>query len=710
MKIIKLILFLTIVAGVSSTFAAQCPTTNQIIDPEVLQWIHHPVTANNPEEYFSGVLELGESTFVINGETMTTRAYRQEGGQYTIPGPTMMMEPGKKYVVTFRNLLPYEVPNPKHNISKDPNISNLHTHGLHISGEGVADDVTREIEGGFAGDYVYEILPDHMGGTYWYHAHHHGSTFLQVAGGAMGMIVMDDEFDQIPANVAAMTEKQLAIAYLDPGAKGTGGDTLISGTLSPSWTVNGKINGNVCTQPNTWQHWRVLLADRDAKMKTVSFGNQCEVALMARDGVWRTQAPKILANNSIELTGASRADFAIRCSADSSIMVNGNTVANVYVDGVTGSTVHPFASDGVSSWSAKRPSYLRDLRGVTPSNTETVHMGARTINGNKFDVNVPTFSLNADGVQAWSINGAQNHPFHLHIYHFQVNGACGAFEDGEYYDTIASNCDVRFDLNPQTSTVYQGRTIMHCHILDHEDQGAMGWADVLGGMAPPSYPVNDDLGVVYRLHYPIESAPGLPPSAPSQLAATTASSSQINLTWADNSNNEDNFVVERSLNGIDFTVAATLAANLTSYSDTGLQSATTYTYRLSAVNAADSSAFSNLASATTDQAGQASSIQVGSISLSTNSVGGGQKQGVATVVILDDLGNPVQDAFVSGEFTGDINEQVINGLPTDASGTTTITSSGTAKGKLTLSFCVTNVSHNTLQGFTAPPGAVCGTL
>ena len=56
------------------------------------------------------------------------------------------------------------------------------------------------------------------------------------------------------------------------------------------------------------------------------------MALLARDGVWRTEAPLVLGTNSLELTGASRADLAVRCSADSALTVNGTTVANIYAD------------------------------------------------------------------------------------------------------------------------------------------------------------------------------------------------------------------------------------------------------------------------------------------------------------------------------------------------------------------------------------------
>jgi FtsP/CotA-like multicopper oxidase with cupredoxin domain len=214
------------------------------------------------------------------------------------------------------------------------------------------------------------------------------------------------------------------------------------------------------------------------------------VALLARDGVWRNVAPKQLPTNSLELTGASRADLAIRCSADSNVSVNGTVVAQVFADATLPAnlTVGPYSTGATgTTWSAQRPAYLRDLRGETSFESRTVSMGARTINGSNFDMNVPTFTIPAVSVQEWNVK-ANAHPFHLHVYHFQMNGASGPFEDGEYYDTLAATGYVRFDLNPATSSVYDGATVMHCHILDHEDQGAMGWSDIIGGSGPPSYP------------------------------------------------------------------------------------------------------------------------------------------------------------------------------------------------------------------------------
>jgi FtsP/CotA-like multicopper oxidase with cupredoxin domain len=480
-------LAISILAVAGTAQASVCPASNVIQDPPAFQW-----TAQNG--YWYGVLEFGATTLTIGADTLTTRAYRQAGGSYGIPGPTIRMTPGNTYVLTLKNLLPYAPASTVVNNFKDPDITNIHTHGLHVSPMTPSDDVMRVINGGYCGDYVYQVPADHMGGTLWYHPHHHGATFLQVSTGGFGLLLVDDSNDGIPAGVAGMTERQLVVGRLDPSVAGTGGDTLISGTLSTTWTVNGKVQGNLCSPVNEWQHWRVLLADANAMAKTLSVGAGCQVALLARDGVWRNVAPLPLPTNSLDLTGASRADLAVKCSGDSTIAVNGTVVANVHADATLPAnlTVGPYSNGSIgTTWSARRPSYLRDLRGVTTVEQRTVNMGARTINGSKFDMNVPTFTIPAGSVQQWTIKGATNHPFHLHVYHFQMKGACGAFEDGEYYDTLAAGpCKTRFDLNPATSEVYDGTTIMHCHILDHEDQGAMGWSDILGGLAPPSYPAS----------------------------------------------------------------------------------------------------------------------------------------------------------------------------------------------------------------------------
>ena len=94
-----------------------------------------------------------------------------------------------------------------------------------------------------------------------------------------------------------------------------------------------------------------------------------------------------------------------------------------------------------------------------------------------------------------------------------------------------------------------------------------------------------------------------PPSAPSSLSATVISFSQINLSWTDNSLNEMGFYLDRASDsgfGSNL-VSSTLAANVTSFSATGLLPNSTYYFRVRAYGSGGASGNSNTVSATTLQ-------------------------------------------------------------------------------------------------------------
>lgn len=93
------------------------------------------------------------------------------------------------------------------------------------------------------------------------------------------------------------------------------------------------------------------------------------------------------------------------------------------------------------------------------------------------------------------------------------------------------------------------------------------------------------------------------PNAPTGLSVTAVSSSQINLSWTDASNNEEGFRIERCTGSVctPSTVVATVGAGVTSYNDSGLTANTTYRYHVVAFNAGGEST-SNQAGATTQAA------------------------------------------------------------------------------------------------------------
>jgi titin len=83
------------------------------------------------------------------------------------------------------------------------------------------------------------------------------------------------------------------------------------------------------------------------------------------------------------------------------------------------------------------------------------------------------------------------------------------------------------------------------------------------------------------------------PAAPGALRATSVAPARVVLAWADNSENESGFVIERAAGGGAFVPIATTVANAVSYSDTHLTAEAATLYRVRAVNAAGDSPPSN---------------------------------------------------------------------------------------------------------------------
>jgi fibronectin type 3 domain-containing protein len=93
-----------------------------------------------------------------------------------------------------------------------------------------------------------------------------------------------------------------------------------------------------------------------------------------------------------------------------------------------------------------------------------------------------------------------------------------------------------------------------------------------------------------------------PPTAPAaaiNLNASASSSTKVDLTWTDNSNNETGFKIMRKTGSGSFSLLTTVGANVTSYSDTTAVASTQYTYEIVATNNGVDAAPSNTAAVTT---------------------------------------------------------------------------------------------------------------
>ncbi len=79
----------------------------------------------------------------------------------------------------------------------------------------------------------------------------------------------------------------------------------------------------------------------------------------------------------------------------------------------------------------------------------------------------------------------------------------------------------------------------------------------------------------------------------SNVTATT-----LHLTWNDNANNEDHYLIQRHIPGGQYNVVATLPPNTTSFDDSGLTPGTEYDYHVLASNVAGNTDFSGVLTAT----------------------------------------------------------------------------------------------------------------
>lgn len=84
--------------------------------------------------------------------------------------------------------------------------------------------------------------------------------------------------------------------------------------------------------------------------------------------------------------------------------------------------------------------------------------------------------------------------------------------------------------------------------------------------------------------------------------------------------------------------------------------------------------------------------------MSTENAGRNVKHGRADIVVVDDPGNPVRGALISGQFTGDIQEDVIE-AQTNNNGSATVITSQAVKPLKNLTLCGTYIAHDTLDDF-----------
>ncbi|KAJ8607421.1 hypothetical protein CTAYLR_009981 [Chrysophaeum taylorii] len=401
------------------------------------------------------VLRLGAVSVDVEGHAVRTRGYN--GG---VPGPIIRARAGERLRILVVNELNDDDNEQRgHNEITLPNVTNLHTHGLH---------------------YEYDIPASHMGGTHWYHPHHHGSVSLQAGGGAAGLLIVADEAGAVPPEVERMVEVPILLTYVDPVVyefQGYFNRAFFKSAPPDGFLLtNSQVAPRLTVEIGTWYRARLCVNDADGVAVTLSMTQDttgCEMHLLAKDGVYLPQAPREVVQ--LPMYAGARADVALRCAA------NGTASLGAAIDGrdfvALELVVPPAASDpapDIPQFLVNRPCYLSDTRdaAVEPDVRLAFDVG-------DWDESFPEDHTYVGTLPSGSlvevVTSPQTHPLHIHINHFQLTDVQAAdanyWQDGDWADTLraeAESATLRFYTND-----FVGEMVVHCHNLVHEDEGMM---------------------------------------------------------------------------------------------------------------------------------------------------------------------------------------------------------------------------------------------
>ena len=336
------------------------------------------------------------------------RAYHVNGKSTpSVPSALIKMTAGATCSVRVVNNLVGTACNGAHeNTFHCPDTTTLHTHGLHVSPNDDNIDTHVEPNGGEY-TYTYNIPENHLMGTHWYHAHHHGSTAMQVSGGMVGVLyVMPHASYSLPADLAALYEApdalpplvfhhlQMSTVYRDNLFTFMDYPTLLEQTennvpLNLNWiddsvsgqdfyTVNGQFNPTLTVTAGKAALLRMVHAGHARHISLSLDTPGCTMTLLARDGVFHYTP--YLEIESIAMIQGTRSDVAILCPASlagQTINVKSSTAVGIQPSSANGHDQTSFFQIEVVAGSnavpiptsqAPLPTYLDDLSQLTQYN------------------------------------------------------------------------------------------------------------------------------------------------------------------------------------------------------------------------------------------------------------------------------------------------------------------------------------------------------
>lgn len=399
------------------------------------------------------------------------------GGSF--PGPLLRVREGDRVRLRLTNQLPEE--------------TNLHLHGLHIPP--AVDNPFLAVPPGEAATYEFDV-PRGSRGLHWYHPHVHGRVARQLFAGLAGPILVEPataEFALSGAEEHILVLKDLELdgdrpaPHLPPDwRRGKEGSLrLVNGTLDPVLVATrGALRLHILNASNA-RYYRLALQEH-------------AFHLLATDG-HALATPVVV--EEILLAPGERAEVLVLLERQGTFALLDlpyDRGAAMMMGGMGGTGVGREAVQLMTlvRRTERAPRLLptalatvEDFRGRPADVTRGLvlgeaMMGARfSINGKEFDPTRVDLASRLGNLEIWEIEnrGGMDHPFHLHTYPFQVLSRNGVAESAVVWKDVVN---VRRSETVQIAVPlrdFAGRTVYHCHIAEHEDQGMMGTLDVAPG-------------------------------------------------------------------------------------------------------------------------------------------------------------------------------------------------------------------------------------
>lgn len=369
------------------------------------------------------------------------------------PGPTLVAKPGDTINVTLKN--------------STNQMTNLHTHGPHVSPSGNSDNPFLMIEPGKSFQYSFKIPKNQEPGTFWYHPHHHEFVAKQLSAGLAGAIIIEGELDKKLTNTSdrvlvfadpriGTTDAVMNTSMMDQ-MHGRSGDYLL---------INGQLNPTISAKSGITERWRLVNASPSLFLNLALENGSFTVIGTDGGRVPAYQVDKLI------ITPGQRYEVLVNTSKNGRLRIFENGKVVGYLE----TQINKSSAPAIAPLPTLRASRTRTLK-IQQGGA----MGGMkyTFNGEVFDPNKVNQSVKLNTVEDWVLTNTSHmeHPFHIHAWAFQIIDRGDGKADPGWKDTVAVpvGAKVRIRIN---FADFGGKTVYHCHILDHEDIGMMGIVEV----------------------------------------------------------------------------------------------------------------------------------------------------------------------------------------------------------------------------------------